>query len=67
MWYKSARNKTASDQIFNYAREYFRTTGFLFKNDTQARIITGQEEGADAWISANYFENNFVRLSTHFY
>jgi len=56
-----ARNKTASDQIFNYAREYFRTTGFLFKNDTQARIITGQEEGADAWISANYFENNFAK------
>ena len=36
-----------------------RTTGFLFKKDSQVRILSGQEEGTNAWISANYYQNNF--------
>lgn len=36
-----------------------RGTGFLFKNDSQVRILSGQEEGTDAWISANYYQDNF--------
>jgi hypothetical protein len=40
-------------------REYFSSLDFVFKNNSQARIISGQEEGTNAWISANYFENNF--------
>ena len=31
----------------------------MYKNQSQARILSGQEEGINAWISANYFENNF--------
>lgn len=54
-----ARDKTASDEIFGYIREYFKETDFLFKNDSQVRILTGQEEGNNAWISANYFQDNF--------
>ena len=53
------RNKTASDEIFGYVKDYFKTLDFLFKNMSQARIISGAEEGIDAWISANYYQNNF--------
>lgn len=55
-----AQNKTASNEIFGYIREFFKDeTDFLFKNDSQVRILGGQEEGTDAWISANYYNNNF--------
>ena len=66
----SARNKSASDQIFGYVRDYFAGLDFLFKNSSQARILSGQEEGINAWISANYFENNFdvdPSLSSYFF
>ncbi len=52
-------NKTASDTIFGYIRSYFKETEFLFKNDSQVRILNGQEEGINAWISANYFNDKF--------
>lgn len=54
-----ARDKASTDQIFGWIREYLRGTGFLFKNDSQVRILSGQEEGTDAWISANYYQDNF--------
>jgi hypothetical protein len=57
------KNKTISDQVYGYIREYFRESKFLFKNDSQARTITGQEEGTSAWISANYFLDNFKPVS----
>jgi len=57
--YLRARNKTASDEIFGYVRDYFKSLDYIFKNSSQARIISGKDEGTNAWISANYFENNF--------
>ena len=54
------RNKTASNEILGFIRDYFkRKTSFLFKNSSQVRIISGQEEGTNAWISANYYLNYF--------
>lgn len=55
-----SQNKTASDQIFNYVRDYFSSLGFLYKNSSQVRLLSGSEEGINAFISANYFENNFA-------
>lgn len=43
-------------------RDYFKSTGFLFQNDTQVRIISGFDEALDAWITANYLENNFQKV-----
>lgn len=54
-----ARNKTASDEILGFIREYFSELNFLYKNSSQVRIISGQEEGTNAWISANYYLNYF--------
>ena len=31
----------------------------MFTNDSQVQIISGKDEALDAWISANYIENNF--------
>ena len=47
------------DETFNFVRSYFRSLNFLFKNDSQVRTLSGQEEGTNAWIAANYFEQNF--------
>jgi hypothetical protein len=43
----------------DYIRSYFKTTGFLFSNDSQVDILSGKDEALNAWISANYIENNF--------
>jgi hypothetical protein len=56
---RRSTDKAASDAIFAYIREYFQETEFLFKNASQVRILDGQEEGIDAWISANYFNDKF--------
>lgn len=55
------RNNVQADKVLNFIRDYFNTTqkGFIFNNASQVRIITGQEEGINAWISVNYFQNNF--------
>lgn len=31
----------------------------MFKNSSQVEIISGIDEGTNAWISVNYFLNNF--------
>jgi hypothetical protein len=43
-------------------RDYFKTTKYLFKNDSQVRSLSGKEEGINAWIAANYFAGNFKVL-----
>ncbi len=43
-------------------RDYFSECGFMFKDKSQVKIISGKEEALFAWISANYLENNFVTL-----
>lgn len=50
-------------EVLNFAREYFASSEFLFKNDSQVRIISGQEEGINAWISINYFLDIFNLVS----
>jgi Golgi nucleoside diphosphatase len=50
--------------LFNGIRTYFSTLGLLFRApETQARIISGSEEGLSGWISTNIlmkqlFQNN---------
>jgi hypothetical protein len=52
-------NNSLVKDIYQYLRAYFKTTPFKFINESQVRTITGQEEGTNAWISANYFLGNF--------
>ena len=47
-------------------RNYFSKTGYLFNDNNQVIILTGREEVINAWISANYFENNFNLVSILF-
>jgi apyrase len=49
-------------------RKIFKTTPFLFQDDW-ASIITGQEEGAFAWVAANYLLQriNSTRQSSQYY
>jgi len=51
---------TAGMRLF--IREYFRSTGFLFKDNRQVQIISGKEEALNAWISTNYIERNFEKV-----
>jgi hypothetical protein len=52
------KNKTHSDLILQHVRNYFKISGYLFQNDDQVKIITGQEEGDFAWISANFLSKS---------
>lgn len=35
-------------------RDMLRKSGFLFTSDSQARVISGEEEGVFGWLSVNY-------------
>lgn len=52
-------NKVQSDTILNYTRDLFSASEFLYKGPEQVQIITGKDEGINAWISTNYYLNNF--------
>jgi len=54
------RNRTLSEIILGNVRNYFRQTGYLFTDNSQVKILTGGEEGAYAWISANYLSNKLT-------
>ena len=56
---KRARNKTASDEIIGFIRDYFKSLDFVFTNVTQARIISGEEEAINGWTAINYIQSNF--------
>ena len=63
IYFLSYNSPNISDEIFANVRDYFRLeSGFLFTNDSQVKIISGREEALNAWISANYFENNFDKV-----
>ena len=40
-------------------RDFFNKTGFLYQDESQVQIISGRNEAINAWIAANYIENNF--------
>ena len=53
------KSLNASTAVLEFIQDYFRSTEFMFTNDSQVQIISGKDEALDAWISANYIENNF--------
>ncbi|XP_071946778.1 ectonucleoside triphosphate diphosphohydrolase 3-like isoform X2 [Antedon mediterranea] len=48
------RNPSISNAIFTSVRKYLHNSKFDFRNDNDARIIDGDEEGISGWISTNY-------------
>ncbi|XP_014343043.1 ectonucleoside triphosphate diphosphohydrolase 3 [Latimeria chalumnae] len=51
------QNETAANAVLSSIEDYFKFLPFDFRS---ARIITEQEEGVFAWITANYFLDNFL-------
>lgn len=54
-------SQSVSNSVLNMIREYFSSSGFLFEKDSQVRAINGREEALNAWIAANYLENNLQK------
>ncbi|XP_060774435.1 ectonucleoside triphosphate diphosphohydrolase 8 [Neoarius graeffei] len=54
------QNKTQSDQILNEVTKTMQSYPFDFRG---ARIITGMEEGAYAWITINYLLESFIKYT----
>ncbi|XP_069771506.1 ectonucleoside triphosphate diphosphohydrolase 3 [Narcine bancroftii] len=55
------QNPTASSLILSAIEDYLRSSPFDFKG---AQIISGKEEGAYGWITANYLLGNFHQRRT---
>ncbi|KAL4231435.1 Ectonucleoside triphosphate diphosphohydrolase 3 [Mactra antiquata] len=56
-------NHDAADEILFNVRDVLQASAFSFTSpDTQARIITGQEEGTFGWITANYVSNKLAGM-----
>lgn len=49
----------------NFIKEYLSTLGFLLNGNSQVQVISGKEEAINAWISANYIEQNFKEHKTN--
>jgi len=45
--------KQRSEQLQS-VRQMLRASGFLFRSESQARVISGEEEGVFGWITVNY-------------
>jgi len=60
------KDRYLSDTIQRNVRNYFKKTGFLYSSDGQVRVLTGSEEGAFAWISANYLTNKITNLTPNY-
>ena len=60
------KDRHLSDTIQRNVRSYFKKTGFLYSSDAQVRVLTGSEEGAFAWISANYLTNQITNLTPNY-
>lgn len=60
--YFSEVNKTISDEILAVIRKAISEYSFITSDD-DARIITGEEEGAFSWITSNYVEGTFHVVS----
>lgn len=55
-----AVNSSVSDAIMDVVRDTIQSSKFQFTNPkTQARILTGSEEGLFSWITANYILGKF--------
>ncbi|GAB6025477.1 Ectonucleoside triphosphate diphosphohydrolase 3 [Chamberlinius hualienensis] len=52
----SIKNKTLADHIMGIVETTFYSSGYYYKTG-MASIISGIEEGTDAWITTNYAEN----------
>lgn len=48
-------------------REYFRSTNYLFLDDSQVRMIDGWEEGAFSFLAANYLKKEFTLVRDQIY
>lgn len=56
----SVKNESMSNQVLDWAREYFNSTRFLFTDPaSQVRIIKGWEEGVFGFIALNYLYKHF--------
>lgn len=47
-------NSTISETIMSLVQQVFQQSSFQYQSASQARIISGQEEGTFGWITANY-------------
>ena len=45
-------------------REYFNSTEFLYTQEVQVQVMSGRDEALNAWITANYLQNNYGKEST---
>ena len=52
-------------KTMNFIKEYLSTLGFLLNGNSQVQVISGKEEAINAWISANYIEQNFKEHKTN--
>jgi Golgi nucleoside diphosphatase len=59
------RDTVKANFVLDIIREFFSETGFKFEDPEQVKILSGQEEGTNAWISANYFLNKFRPVSVY--
>lgn len=50
------RNKEFAENLIHHIRLYFSQSGFYFKDPSQVKVISGQEEGLLSFIAANYFQ-----------
>lgn len=57
------RNATLADTILNYIRDYFSKTSFLYNDQNQVRILSGQEEVSRFFHSYIYKFEVFNSLS----
>ena len=56
-----------SNSILNLIRDYFSSSGFLFESDSQVSTINGRQEALNAWVAANYLENNLQNVIINFF
>lgn len=56
-------NKTQTDLILDYIRDYFSTTEFFISGRDHVKIISGNDEAVFAWVSTNYFLDIFSVVS----
>uniref|UniRef100_A0A3P9PDA0 Ectonucleoside triphosphate diphosphohydrolase 2a, tandem duplicate 2 n=1 Tax=Poecilia reticulata TaxID=8081 RepID=A0A3P9PDA0_POERE len=52
-------NRTESEQVLKEVRDKLSSYPFKFK---EAKILSGQEEGAYGWVTVNYLLENFIKV-----
>lgn len=53
-----------SQNVYHLIRQYFNQSGFLYENESQVQTISGKDEALNAWITANFLDNNFHNNKT---